>query len=345
MRLLASVLLGVAACTVSTPPPITPPPEPDSPWESSEVVFEDDQIIVEKVSYRVDGLRIFGEVCRPRGEGPFPLLVVNHGGFSGTGDNLTGTACASQARNGFVTILSSYRGEDGSDGRVEMCLGEVDDVLEMLRIAQTLPFVDAERSLMSGGSHGGCITLRAVQRGVPVAAAVALVPPTDWALLYEDWLSMSVSDPNSPEGQLGAELVRLAEEFIGGSPDELPEEYAARSPIFDIEALNAWPGALFIASGGEDIVVPASQGCSLAAAAEGVLSFRVVAPDGTVSTEPPAACANEGVPWLAGPKPTTSWPDRRYFVFYDGADHALQGPNAQVAVSDVLSFLFTHLPL
>lgn len=337
-------ILGVSWLLLLAGCPVEPPVPNDSPWETSEVTFEDAQIIVEKVSYRVDGLRIFGEVCRPKGEGPFPLFISNHGGFEGIGDGFTGGACADLARNGFVGVLSSYRGEDGSDGFIEVCNGEVDDVLEITRIAQTLPFVNPARSLMFGGSHGGCNTLRAVQRGVPVAAAVALVPPTDLARLHADWTAEVAQDPTTLEGQVSLQLINIVEAGTGGAPNEVPQEYSQRSALSFVEELDAWPGALFIAAGSEDFLVLPSQECSLVAAAAGFESFRVVDPTGAVSTETPVGCANEGVNWLAGPKPTNVWPNRRYFVFYDGADHGLQGPNASVAASDFIGFLLTHLP-
>ena len=40
-------------------------------------------MIVERVSYQVDGLRVFARVCRPAAAGVYPLIVYNHGGFDG----------------------------------------------------------------------------------------------------------------------------------------------------------------------------------------------------------------------------------------------------------------------
>jgi dipeptidyl aminopeptidase/acylaminoacyl peptidase len=336
MKLAALFVLLAAATTETCDLP------PGSPWETSEVTFEDEQIIVEKVSYRVDGLRIFAQICRPRGEGPFPLLISNHGGYRGIGD-FSGGACADNARFGFVTALSSYRGEDGSDGAIEICKGEVDDVLELTRITQGLPFVDASRSVMYGISHGGCITLRAVARGVPVAAAAAMVPPTDIARLHADWTASIEGDPGSGVSQLLATLRADFEAFLGGSPAAVPEEYEARSPKNDVQAIASWPGALFVAAGGEDFLLPPSQVCALARDA-GLLSYRVTDAGGAVSAEAPAGCAAEGLAFSAGPKPTASWPERRYFVFYDGMSHLLTGPTAPVLQSDLFSFVFSHLP-
>ena len=154
-----------------------PPPD----WESVEVTTDDGVIVIEKVSYRSDGYRIFGQVCRPKAAGAFPVIVNNHGGAVGLGPEWNGGSCASAARNDLVTVQSSYRGEDGSEGPIELCLGEVTDVLEMMTIALRKPYADPARVVMWGASHGGCVTTRAVQRGAPVLAAVDVFGITDMA--------------------------------------------------------------------------------------------------------------------------------------------------------------------
>src|SRR5688572_12460801 len=73
---------------------------PDGPltWETADVVFEDADVVTEAVTYRADGLLIAGQVCRPKDAGPYPVIVYNHGGFSGLGiDPMAGT-CVDSAR-------------------------------------------------------------------------------------------------------------------------------------------------------------------------------------------------------------------------------------------------------
>src|SRR5690349_10221278 len=54
-------------------------------WATVDVAFEDADILTESVTYCSEGLRIEGQVCRPQGDGPYPVIVYNHGGFSGLG--------------------------------------------------------------------------------------------------------------------------------------------------------------------------------------------------------------------------------------------------------------------
>src|SRR5262245_45574824 len=183
----AAFAVMLAGCGTEGGPttPATPAP---LAWESVTRTTDSASLIIEKVAYRSNGLRIFGQVCRPASAGPHPVMVVNHGGFAGLGDEWNGGVCRQTASQlGYVVVESSYRGEDGSEGTIELCLGEVDDVLRMLEIVLAQPYADRRRVVMWGGSHGGCITTRAFQRGAPVHAAVDVFGPTDAAATYAFW--------------------------------------------------------------------------------------------------------------------------------------------------------------
>jgi|GEM_PF-2848300 len=109
--------------------------------------------------------------------GHAPVLILNHGGT--TLDVGTINVGVLAADMGYAVMMPSYRGANESDGEVEGCLGEVDDV----RILTDLVHDKApdDPIFMMGGSHGGCVTLGAIQAGAPVKAAVALWPGTDSA--------------------------------------------------------------------------------------------------------------------------------------------------------------------
>lgn len=334
------LLLALFACNSPT---AEKQPFNSSEFESFEITVENDEIIVAKISYYSEGLLIYGELCRSKGEGSYPLLVINHGGFSGIDDNFTGTACGTSPYNGVVVVLSSYRGEDGSEGQVEICKGEVNDVLTLTRIAKSLPYVNEEQTVMVGASHGGCITLMAVARGVNADAAAALVPPTDVARLYADWSAAVAANPESAESKVLSGLIARVEMSTGGTPEEVPLEYKVRSPVAFVDEINAWPGALFMMAGADDFIVPASQECSLAAQASGFESYRVVNTEGMVSTDAPAECVNEAIAWQPPPKPVKGWPQDRYFMFYEDMGHGFTGPLAGIAISDLIYFLNPYL--
>jgi dipeptidyl aminopeptidase/acylaminoacyl peptidase len=326
------LLLALASCAA--------PPDPtgEDSWQTVERTYEDSLVRIDKVSYRsAGGLRVFGQVCRTTVLGRRPVLVVNHGGFEGLGGEWNGGLCRQIARAGFVVIEPSYRGEDGSEGSVEFCLGEVDDVLAMLDIALAQSWADRNRVSMLGISHGGCITLRALQRGAPVQTAVDVFGPTDAASLMQFWRArVAAGDPNSAEyNQLIQQVTRAA----GGTPESVPAAYAARSPASFAPELDAWPGSLLMVHGTADPVIPLAQSCLLASRLRDVRAYYRDASG--ILQGPPPGCAG-GITWLSSGLPAPSWPDRRYFMVYRGVGHDLEGATGGGMLADVLSFLAAH---
>ena len=307
-------------------------------WQSVDVLFDDGAIVTERVTYRSGGLLIDGQVCRPVEGGPFPVIVFNHGGFMGLGVAPDSGNCVDSARSGFVWIGSSYRGEDASEGDVEVCLGEVDDVLAMIDVALAQPYADPDRVVMWGGSHGGCITARAVQRGAPVHAAADVFGPTDLASNYRFWVD-EIEAGTGPTATY-QQLVDVVDTAIGGPPAGHADAYQARSPsAFDL------PGSLpfLVTHGTVDELVPVNQSCSLVAGAGGFTSFHLDGAQAEV-TSPPAGCDDAGLTWTAGPRPTPDWPGGRYLVVYDGLGHGFGGAAGSAMLSDVLTFLMAKLP-
>jgi dipeptidyl aminopeptidase/acylaminoacyl peptidase len=329
----SSVLLALVACAKQDDDPRR--------WESVETTTANDQIIIEKVSYRSEGLRIVGQVCRPATTGRHPVLVSNHGGFSGIGANWNGGSCADGARNGYVVVESSYRGEDGSDGHIEACLGEVTDVLAMLDIVAAQPYADPTRMLMWGASHGGCITTRAVQRGAPVNAAVDVFGPTDWAIAYESWRAGIAA--GSPWSAIYESLIETLDTATGGPPQSHAEAYRMRSPSAFADDLARSDVPFLVTQGVNDALVPAAQSCDLVTRAGGFASYHLAA-TGVETQSPPTGCESFALAWLAEPRPRESWPGSRYLVVYDGLGHDFNGAAGQAMLGDVLSFLIAKSP-
>jgi len=307
-------------------------------WESVEVLFDDGEVITERVTYRSDGLLVYGQVCRPKTGGPYPVMVYNHGGFSGLGVDPMSGNCVDSARNGFIWLGSSYRGEDGSEGQIEVCLGEVTDVLTMIEIGLAQPYSDPDRVAMWGGSHGGCITLRALQRGAPVQVAIDVFGPTDMAANYQFWREGVES--GSEWAAVHQSLIDTLDTAVGGSPDEYPEEYQARSPLHFVEDLPEGV-PLLVTQGTIDALVPPDQSCALGAAV-GLESYHLDAAQAEVTT-PPVGCEDSGITWQPGPRPT-DWPGGAYLVVYDDLGHGFDGAAGEAMVGDILTFFFAHMP-
>lgn len=122
-------------------------------------------------------------IYRPEGEGPFPLLVFNHG--RATSDlrakqgrsrpehlaryfTAKGFVVLAPTRIGYWETYGDFDPEDNrscSDMRVEaMSTAASDQVLAAVEFAKTLPYVDASRWIVAGQSVGGLISVTTVGR-------------------------------------------------------------------------------------------------------------------------------------------------------------------------------------
>jgi pimeloyl-ACP methyl ester carboxylesterase len=116
------------------------------------------------IDYPSNGLMITGVMQIPIGEGPFPVIVMNHGFFSrsvySSGDG-TDRASAYLAEHGYLTIASDYRSWGDSDiGESFFYSGLVIDVINLLNAIPSIEQADPNRIGMWGHSMGGGVTMK-----------------------------------------------------------------------------------------------------------------------------------------------------------------------------------------
>jgi len=199
------------------------------------------------IHYKSGDLTLYGVLTRPAGEGPFPVVVVNHGGYMPAIVMLP--LCRQFAARGYVAAASDYRGCGFSQGKHEMAKGEVDDVLALIEHLKSLPYADTKRLVMIGESHGGAITLLAAARSKDVRAAVALCAPSDLASLCEYWKTR-------PLDLAAAAILKEGLAQCGGTPQQAPGEYRIRSPI---GMAGDFKAPVLLVHGANDTLVPPSQ--------------------------------------------------------------------------------------
>lgn len=135
-------------------------------------------------SYPSDNLKIYGMMNIPEGNGPFPVIVLNHGYFSPSGftsGDGTRTMADILASNGYITVASDYRGhgqseEDGQrrgGHRPEFAI----DALNLIASVKNIQKADPNRIGMWGHSMGGEVSLRTAESTDKVKA-IALWAPT-----------------------------------------------------------------------------------------------------------------------------------------------------------------------
>lgn len=339
------------------------------------------------------GSTVYGLVCSPPDIYEHPLMFYNHGGALGT-TTAEAMMCVNAARRGWTFAMTSYRGEPLripedwqmrygidppvtqplvplsllSSGRVEMSLGEVMDVHWMLKLLQdTHPSVGS-RTFMWGGSHGGGITLRALQSGANVNAAVALAPAGNWANIVRECKARHDACPQCPPGSgvpcasclpptdacynvvRGVAVADASHapvyQIVGGQPplpgsgvNNILRSYDWRSPNFFAQDLAYRRDVtLLVQHGVADNIVNVNQSCKLA-----VDSFEGFLPTnawhrttgGSLTTADVTGCA--GITFTSAGAPTNDWvPGQPHLIVYDGVNHG-GGPWMSI---DFLNFQF-----
>jgi len=346
------------------------------PLPSGETTVNQVEVKWQIGNYLSDGLRIYGLVCKPKSlPPPYPVAILNHGlakvwvgveqaqiesekmraeleeAQVGIEETQKGpghwifpaiadfgmTGCTKMASLGWLTAISTYRGEfiseplsysvraaatinaadhiippqpllhrftATSDGHLELCYGEVDDVLNLLAAVRGLPDANPKQVLMWGHSHGSCITERAIERGAPVQIAVSIDGPTDIATWFAN---------------------RPAPVWAPTSADQ-----DARSTALVVNHPTTLASVRFLriqATG--DVIVPPEQGCELAAKIPNIVSYYVEA--GLILRHGLGPCAKYPVLWQHEPLPDQvagkQWVSPT-FLMYEGSGHVMILPKS-----------------
>jgi dipeptidyl aminopeptidase/acylaminoacyl peptidase len=199
------------------------------------------------IAYPSDGLRITGMMNRPTGEGPFPVVILNHGYYpldvyqTGNGTKLAADYLAAR---GFLTLSPDFRSHAGSDDAPNLFrAGHVIDALNVIPLTQRLPEARQGQVGMWGHSNGGAITAKAIAISSEIAAAVIYAPAS--SNIVEDY-RFRVERARSR----GAEIDSIEWPV---APEQAPDLYERLSPLPYLHYVQA---PVLIHYGTADEVVP-----------------------------------------------------------------------------------------
>jgi acetyl esterase/lipase len=226
-----------------------------------------------RLHYGPDPLQ-FGDLRLPHGAGPYPIVIVLHGGFWRARYTLeyTGHLCTALARDGIATWNLEYRRLGNPGGGWPGTFLDVAMGADHVRaLAKKYP-LDLKNVISLGHSAGGHLAVW--------LAARHKIPPGD-TLASADPVAMRGAVPLAGVVDLRrAWELRLSDgvvgELMGGPPDKLPKRYHAGSPI----ELVPLGGRVRLLHGTEDSVVPIeiSNGYQKAASRVGDDARLVVLP-------------------------------------------------------------------
>lgn len=182
-----------------------------------------------------------GLLYRPAGDGPFPAVLVVHGGPESQARPTSDYVIDKFVSRGMAVLATNIRGSSGFGLRFQRAVyrdwggGDLEDLHAAAKFLQTVPWIDPDRLGVFGASYGGFASLSCVTRlpdywraAVAECAVADLVadvrafPPT-WRRRARDW----VGDPDDPADLPG---------MIEASP--LSHVDAVKAPVLLVHGAN-----------------------------------------------------------------------------------------------------------
>jgi dipeptidyl aminopeptidase/acylaminoacyl peptidase len=140
-----------------------------------------------------DGLYVAAVIRKPKGDGPFPAMIMFHGAPGGRGmEQLVGWSRGDHGgpvwerflQEGFVVAVADYRGGNWdltSSPSASGPVTSIDDGVVVIDYVKALPYVDSNRVNLYGVSLGGNLVMYLVSK-VTVQSAIVGAPATFWFL-------------------------------------------------------------------------------------------------------------------------------------------------------------------
>ena len=197
-----------------------------------------------------DGLEIEGLLALPRdhGQGPFPLVVIVHGGPTASWP--WGFAHAMGlpqlfGGEGYATLLPNVRGSVGRGPEFaeanlgDMGGGDLQDILTGIDALVRDGIVDDARVAITGGSYGGFMSCWAITQTNRFAAAIPFAVVSNWVSFH--------STTNIGE---------FDHLFLQAEPYDAAGEYTRRSPVYHAGRCRT---PTLIIHGEDDLCTPLPQ--------------------------------------------------------------------------------------
>ena len=159
------------------------PPQRDLPTKPSPIdpdslpaVFEKAVPVEAFAPTARDGHKGAGFLRKPTGKGPFPAVILLHGGFGGLpADKVEHIALGPWATRylaaGYVVVASTYRRRAADPQSAKA----VEDVIAVIEHLRKLPYIDGKSIVLNGFSGGGDLAL-SVAAATDLAAIVLEEP-------------------------------------------------------------------------------------------------------------------------------------------------------------------------
>ena len=173
-------------------------------------------------SFLSDGYQIKAYMAIPNesmeAQKPCKCLIYNRGGHYNYGSlnyKSLSSICAATKR---IVVGCEIRGDNGSEGYDQFGGDELHDVIKLIDLCENhFSFIDMDDFAAIGVSRGGIATYMSARQDKRIQKIIVLSGMADLFKGYEE---------------REEQMKQLLHDCIGGTPEEMPEEYEKRSAVY-----------------------------------------------------------------------------------------------------------------
>lgn len=206
------------------------------------------KFIVEKVYYLSDGLKVTAFIARTGNinNKKFPVVIFNRGSYIRNDIAFVHAPLFEKfVDSGFIVLAPALRQSEGGEGKDEMGGKDINDIINILPLLSSMPYIDTSAIFMYGESRGGMMTLEAIRENFPLRAAATIGAFTDLGLFIKD----------------NPQMERVSEQIWPDYKENKDRIFERRSAVQWAEEINT---PLLIMHGGNDPQVKAGHSLHLA---------------------------------------------------------------------------------
>ena len=193
-----------------------------------------DDVSVHKIVYDSDGIDVDGYLAHPKElTGRYPLIIWNRGGNHKAGlidEFLARGMYGEIASWGYVVLASQYRKNEEFGG------ADVNDILNLIPLAETLDYCDTDNIGMEGWSRGGMMAYKVLTKTDRIKTAVIISGLAD--LTRNEDMRNDLKD-----------IYKIL--FGADTDDEFEERKKDRSAVYFYEDINKDTSILLIHGTGD----------------------------------------------------------------------------------------------